>query len=373
MGSLHRLSPEAPAIWISDTAVQACPALADTAGAMVGGAELGTGRANAPVIAVAATLPELVAVRNVRAGASRVLVVRGALGDRDCLLAQRLLTPLAGPHDLQAMASSAGGGSWAAEVRLDDVDELPTQAASLSELLAILDDPDCRRRDVLATMQRDPGMVARTLKVANSSYFGLPGRVSSLDRAVTVLGLAMLRTAVLAGVIPELFPDVPDELVSDVQHRGLLASMLLRSQGGAHAATASTAAILMDVGQLVLAAQDPDGYLDLAEAGPASALPAREFARYGASHAQVGARLLAVWGLPAEIVDAVGLSHTAVPHPGQRRSTRAQVFVAAHAVQQQTEVGGAPELPEGWAQRMGVDLGALCDQVADLAMQWPAA
>ena len=361
-----------PAVWIGTSAVEACPALAETRQALIGAPPEAIRGLRKPSLAVSGSREELAALRKIHPLVQRVAVVGDRLTGPDMQLASHLLTPSAGPQDIYAMQGWLGARPWGEEATLAAPIDLPPLSSSVHRLMAVLDDPECSRSQVLALMEEDPTLVARTLQVANSSYFGLPGRVSTVERAVTVLGLAMLKGVVLAGVMPDLFPDAAADHVRDVQSRGLLASQLIRRRYGAHAAIACTAAILMDIGQLILARVAPD-YAEVLSGGPTWELPAREFARYGVSHAEIGAKLLKAWGLPGEIVGAVGLSHAGLPHPSQRMTTRGVVFVAAYSVEAEMSGDEAPTLPMGWDRQMGLDMKALQDDIAVLLMQWPAA
>ena len=84
---------------------------------------------------------------------------------------------------------------------------LPSLPALYAELQRRLQDPDCALNDVARIIEQDLGMCAKVLQLVNSSFFGLPRTIDSPARAVSLLGLDLVRALVLsAGVFTELRP-----------------------------------------------------------------------------------------------------------------------------------------------------------------------
>jgi HD-like signal output (HDOD) protein len=202
-------------------------------------------------------------------------------------------------------------------------------------------------------MERDPMMVAKVLQIVNSPYFNLPRRVASLNHAIGLLGLTKLRSAVLAGVCFGAIDGVEQRHVSHVSQRGLLAMRMVRRIAGAHSEFAVTAAILMDIGMLLMMKTDPD-YPQLVEAcrRDGVSLIEAEQTHYGFTHAYLGARLLHHWGLPREIVHAVAHSHTGFALPSRPNSPRMQLFLASILIEAH-ESGQPVAVHSGWLEQTG--------------------
>ena len=184
---------------------------------------------------------------------------------------------------------------------------LPKTCAALNHLLR---DDNAALRDVAAIIESDVAMAVKVLQLVNSSFFGLARQVVSVEQAIRYLGLNVIRSLVLANALfEELAGDDPTRLEAE-QARALLlarfAKRLLLSPRQAE--IAATAALLHNVGQLALISRLPTEYQanqDYAREHGVS-LEQAEAARLGVTHAEIGAYLLSLWGLPYEVIEAVG-------------------------------------------------------------------
>ena len=77
-----------------------------------------------------------------------------------------------------------------------EVGDLYSLPAVAMEVLALARDPALDAADLKASLERDPALAAKVLRVVNSSLFGLAHPVSSLNQAITMLGLRPLKIAI---------------------------------------------------------------------------------------------------------------------------------------------------------------------------------
>jgi putative nucleotidyltransferase with HDIG domain len=184
---------------------------------------------------------------------------------------------------------------------------------------------------------RDAGMSAKILQLVNSPFFGLRMRVAEPARAVQLLGLETIRALVLSA---HLFEQLDLRTVSrfrlgKVWRHSLAAAACARVVAGslgaaaADAAEAFTSALLHDIGKLVLAGSLAEDYGVVVEQADADGTPTWLVERemLGATHADVGAYLLGLWGIPDAIVEAVAWHH----RPAQGGAPAASAVTAAHA------------------------------------------
>lgn len=144
---------------------------------------------------------------------------------------------------------------------------------SAHQILATLCDASLDARQIAEVIQRDPGLAARVLKVANSAYYGASRHVATLDRALVLLGLDAVRTAAAAACLdrgmPRHTPQAPIDTHALTRHclaSAFAAEALSRRSGRAAPAEAFMAALLHDFGVVVQERLDPPGIMQLLRA-----------------------------------------------------------------------------------------------------------
>jgi putative nucleotidyltransferase with HDIG domain len=205
---------------------------------------------------------------------------------------------------------------------ISHLEGVPSRQASLAEFLRLLNDNSVPLEQITTSLKKDPGLCARLLKVANSPYFGHSGSIESLDDAIGLLGMDMI---VSMAASHKLFAVTPPPSSSNLHLDALwehcvYVSTLVRYIGNklkvpqSVLREASTAALLHDIGKLVLAYAVPSGFAAAYTRAKADHMPGwqAEYFIFGNHHAEIGGCLLKLWGLPPAVVDAVSMHHT--PH-----------------------------------------------------------
>lgn len=275
-------------------------------------------------------------VRSTRPAAVRFLVDGDALllaGSVDLDVPHHVLTAASHIHDVRMVLATQSTETMEGLQAVSSKVRIPPLSRSIQELMAALDAPEVDASKVQKVLEKDPALVAKTLKLANSPMFQRRRAVPTLDRAIVLLGLANIRIAAMSSGFFRPVRGVPPEELEAARDTGILAVSAVRALAGAHAEVAATAALLLDIGRIVLMQHDP-GYSTLTQEAAASGTPVHVAEReaYGTTHAEQGAWLLDSWGLPHEVCEAIALSHTPVPHPRRGRSTRLVVYVASQLV-----------------------------------------
>jgi HD-like signal output (HDOD) protein len=206
-------------------------------------------------------------------------------------------------------------------------------------LMEELKAPESAVSKVASLIAKDVGMTCKLLQLVNSSFFGLPRRIESPEHAARLLGLERLRPLVLsAGIFSQLDGISSSGLSLDrISEHGLATSVVARLIVGLEcrdttlAQDAALAAILIDVGQLILLQSHGRRYVDVVEQAHKDGVPVweAEVREFGASHAIVGAHLLSLWGMPDIIVEAAAFHHTPRESSHRGFSLLAAVHVAS--------------------------------------------
>ena len=164
-------------------------------------------------------------------------------------------------------------------------------------------------------VQRGVELAVRVVQFASSPAFGAPHAISGVQEALRLLGPALLRE--IAATLEPLasaavLPGAAASLEGLERHARATARVArIIAPDGASSDEIATAALLHDAGRLALLTRLPGTYLETVQLAARSgrSLPEVERDVLGTTHAQVGAYLLGLWGLPRPIVDAVARHH----------------------------------------------------------------
>jgi HD-like signal output (HDOD) protein len=217
------------------------------------------------------------------------------------------------------------------------VDKLPTPPDIYFDLTRLMQSPTASVGDVSRVVTRDPALSAKLLQLVNSAYFGTGQVTTSITQAVALLGTDRLRYIALTASVfssPNGVDDVGGFSLSDLQRGAMRAAWLARTIADpAIRDEAFASTLLHDVGHVVLALSRGTQFRAFHDRLQRGEPPLEvELDLFGVTHADVGARLLAIWGLPSTIVDVVHYHHDPGSAPAPVRRLASIVHVAEAAV-----------------------------------------
>ena len=199
------------------------------------------------------------------------------------------------------------------------IDSLPSLPASHSQLTGELRKPEPSVERVAEIIARDIGMTTKILQLVNSAFFGLAQPASNVVDAVMYLGLATIRALVLSTQVFSQFDQATikafsiDGIAQHCWMTGVMARRIaeIEQRDSKISDQCFLAGLLHDLGYLILAAGLPKQYHQLLQVARDSNRPVWEVeqAELSASHAEIGAYLLGLWGLPTPVIEAVALHH----------------------------------------------------------------
>jgi putative nucleotidyltransferase with HDIG domain len=232
---------------------------------------------------------------------------------------------------------------------------LPPVSQAALKLVSLLDQPEISNDEVVEVLKHDSVLTAKLLRACNSPALGLAEPVTSVDQAVFILGynqlLQMVTTLAFGGAMVVPLPGYAIAAQELWRHSLITAAAgeLLCAQSAplAEPATAFTVGLLHDIGKLVLGQ-----FLDEATRQAVRRLIAEgqsgaeaEKAVLGTDHAEVGARLLQLWHVPEELVQAVANHHRPSSDP------HSQLAIIAHLANCLAHLAGATPGSEAYAVR----------------------
>lgn len=193
------------------------------------------------------------------------------------------------------------------------MDKLPARADVATRVLTVVDDPTSNASDLARAVGADPALAARTVGLANSAYYGLSGRVATIEFAVSVVGFNTVRALSLTlaagldrpGAVPEGFWE---QAATCAAAAGELAPSF-----GVSAPEAFCLGLLHTIGSALLHQAMPLPALCLPFPSDPGEQAEQEIERYGYGHAEVGARVLAGWNFPPALCFLIAHHHDALP------------------------------------------------------------
>jgi putative nucleotidyltransferase with HDIG domain len=231
---------------------------------------------------------------------------------------------------------------------IDHLVSLPSVGVRVNE---VVNDPNSTAEDIAKLISQDPALAARVLRIANSPAYGLSAQITTITRALAIVGTQLIRDLVLATSTISAFKDIPNELVSldnfwnHSLYCGIAARLLAEQRGMKHAETEFLAGLLHDIGQLVIFRKEPEAArraLLLSVEGPDDlALHKAEQAVFGFDHAQVGATLLRHWHFPDLLVACVENHHA--PQEEQKFPIEVSLVHIANSIATLAEIDSVSE------------------------------
>lgn len=193
---------------------------------------------------------------------------------------------------------------------------LPAMPKIYAQLQTALSDPDISTAKLADIIAHDPAIATKLLQVANSSFFRLSKPMTRIKDAVAYLGFGSIRNLVLSAEIFAKWDssaDLPGLHTEQLQAHALAsaAACAALAAGTRLADDAWLAGLIHDIGYWILLQKCPQELnraLALAQIQGIATYTAEQQI-IGATHAEVGAYLLGLWGLPYALVEAVAYHH----------------------------------------------------------------
>ena len=207
--------------------------------------------------------------------------------------------------------------------KLDQIEDLPTLPAIAMEVNTMLLDYDTTIDKLSNTIEKDQAMVSRLLKLVNSAFFGLGGKISNISHAVVVLGFNTIRNAVVSTSIIDAF-SIKEGLdgfdINDFWKHSLSVAVTSKSlaekTGIRSVDDCFVGGLLHDMGKLVLLQHFKDLFQKVWRTvkNNNQSFYEAEKINIHIDHAKIGGYLAHKWQLPMALVDAIRYHHTLKPN-----------------------------------------------------------
>lgn len=236
-------------------------------------------------------------------------------------------------------ANSAAAMQEIVQTAIKEISHIATLPEVTMKIIKLVEDPESTAQDLNKVISNDPALGARILKVVNSAFYGLPGQIGSINRAIVLLGLNAVKNIAIAASLSKLFRG--GKIAANFDARELwthsiataAATRLLSNKCGLGLPDeAFLAGLIHDIGIMVeIQARRPKFIeaLEMVEAQGCS-LREAEFACIGATHEMFGAGLCKLWKFPVSFQYVTGFHHHPLDLAPKNRTLASLVHVADH-------------------------------------------
>lgn len=209
-------------------------------------------------------------------------------------------------------------GRITAETVIEAVNDIPALPQVAVRVMELTGHPDSTAQDISNELMKDQSITARVLRWANSAFYGFPRRIGTVTDAVVLLGFRTIRSIVLAAAVNDVldrriegYALEQGELWQHSQSSAMAARVLGRKVKYAYLDLAYTAALLHDIGKVILNRFMKETYHDVVGLVTNENISFMEAENrvLGFNHALIGSRVAEKWNLPPELVEAIALHH----------------------------------------------------------------
>lgn len=199
------------------------------------------------------------------------------------------------------------------ELILENIHNLPSMPTTLKEILRLLGSDRVSNHELSREIVKDQSLVLKILSIANSPFYGLQRKVTSIDFAVMVLGFSELQNIVWSLMMFELFKNKTDEYLDQNEFfahsflTGVLAKKIAEDLGYIDSGQAFVAGFVHDIGISIMHRYLHSSFVEICEMAKDDTFFLLDYEKevIGMDHQEVGKYLLEKWNIPDTTCDAV--------------------------------------------------------------------
>ncbi|HEX2964141.1 MAG TPA: HDOD domain-containing protein [Syntrophorhabdaceae bacterium] len=198
--------------------------------------------------------------------------------------------------------------------KIENINALPTIPKVLKKILGVIENPRISLNEISNFVAGDPALTTRVLKMVNSPVYGFPGRISSVNQAVILLGLTVVKGLLLGVSVFDLMQKTMLGLWEHSLGCAILCRLIAKRKGVKEPDEASVSGLLHDIGKVLLVLQYPEEYEKamLASQREHAVIHETEKAYFNTTHASVGAWMAQKWRFPTNLIEVIEYHHK--PH-----------------------------------------------------------
>lgn len=256
------------------------------------------------------------------------------------------------------------------------VDRMPAFPRSVQRVLELTRDINCKPKELVAVIEKDPVMTMKILRVINSAFYALPQRVTSVNQSVVYLGINTIKNLSLSAAAAGMLPKTNNAAFDTQRYlvHSLATASVARQLCTAYGRDEDdpgdcyVAGLLHDFGKVVFAQFMPGEFRRALDESAELRQPLHACERrvIGVDHGYAGAMLAARWKFPEPLVECIRNHHVADARPSMMRDCLLVADQICRGVDQQQGPGVMEDTPCAAPARFGERLGPVLGKLAGL-------
>lgn len=213
--------------------------------------------------------------------------------------------------------------------------ELPSMPAVVAKALNIIDNPKANINELANVLSKDISITTQILKLVNSAYYGFPSQITSINKAMALLGFNKVKSLILSVAVKPMMMSSQGKILWDHSVRCAVgAEHLAKSLGYSDPEQAFVTGLLHDIGKTVLQLYNSSAYNEIKKlVGIGADILDAEKTFFGFTHTEVGKVLVEKWKLP--LIVGIAVEHHHNPLNSEEAICPGIVYVADRISQEQ--------------------------------------
>lgn len=202
--------------------------------------------------------------------------------------------------------------------KIENINTLPTIPKVLNKLLGVIENPRISLNEISSFISGDPALTIKVLKMVNSPVYGFPGRISSVNQAVILLGLTVVKGLLLGVSVFDLMQKTMVGLWEHSIGTAIVSRLIAIKKHLKEPDELTVDGLLHDIGKVLLILQYADEYektMNTTETNLVTIYEAEKI-HFNTTHASVGAWMAQKWRFPPNLIDVIEYHHK--PHLAKR-------------------------------------------------------
>ena len=209
--------------------------------------------------------------------------------------------------------------------KIENINALPTIPKVLQKLLGVIENPRISLNEISNFIASDPALTIKVLKMVNSPVYGFPGRISSVNQAVILLGLTVVKGLLLGVSVFDLMQKTMIGLWEHSLGTAIISRLIAKKKGLKEPDELSVDGLLHDIGKVLLLLQYSQEYEKAMQESASLDITIydAEKTHFTTTHASVGAWMAQKWRFPPNLTEVIEYHHK--PHLSKRAPMEAAI------------------------------------------------